>query len=163
MFNLNKNSNLALLCTLQTQHEHMSDAGRTLIEVIFQCTTTTMIQSISWSFWSLKFLLILLSFFLFYHKFLLKASSWLVFYGPWFTHYLYYYYYYILFSLQSGLKTKKFMLASTFIKNCSLVLLRNKRDIRSSNSIYNLRYFPRFFGPMCPYYYSTLFVRLQSG
>ena len=63
MFTLNKNSNLALLCTLQTQHEHMSDAGRTLIEVIFQCTTTTMIQSISWSFWSLKFLLILLSFF----------------------------------------------------------------------------------------------------
>ena len=154
MFTLNKNSNLALLCTLQTQHEHMSDAGRTLIEVIFQCTTT--IQSISWSFWSL-----VSSFFFlfFYHKFLLKASSWLVFYGPWFTHY----YYYILFSLQSGLKTKKFMLASTFIKNCSLVLLRNKRDIRSSNSIYNLRYFPRFFGPMCPYYYSTLFVRLQSG
>ena len=120
----------------------------------------------------LKFLIIKVSshssFFLFYHKFLLKASSWLVFYGPWFTHYLYlyyyyYYYYYILFSLQSGLKTKKFMLASTFIKNCSLVLSRNKRDIRSSNSIYNLRYFPRFFGPMCPYYYSTLFVRLQSG
>ena len=47
MFTLNKNFNLALLCTLQTQHEHMSDAGRTLIEVIFQCTTTTMIQSIS--------------------------------------------------------------------------------------------------------------------
>ena len=94
----------------------------------------------------LKFLIIKVSshssFYLFYHKFLLKASSWLVFYGPWFTHYLYYYY--ILFSLQSGLKTKKIMLASTFIKNCSLVLLRNKRDIRSSNSIYNLRYFPRF-------------------
>ena len=70
-----------LHCALQqTQHEHMSDARRTLIEVIFQCTTT--IQSISWSFWSL-----VSSFFFlfFYHKFLLKASSWLVFYGPWFT------------------------------------------------------------------------------